>query len=152
MVYIQLLGQLLKYASGMVGLVGTYFIIFYYNRYFLYEKVRSRGILTQGVVTAWNEGSEFINGFVFGGKAPIVEFANDNGHYRHISRTFQSPSPYKIGQIVNVWVLSEKSGTELALEDDKPNEKLKKLLVIGITLCLLSYPFILYSVLKFYFL
>lgn len=151
MVFIQLLGQFLKYVSGMVGLVGTYFIIFYYSRYFLYEKVRSRGILTQGVVTAWNEGSEFINGFVFGGKAPIVEFTNDNGHYRHISRTYQSPSPYQIGQTVNVWVLSEKSGSEMALEDDKPNEKLKKLLFIGIILCLISYPIIFYSIVKFYF-
>ena len=145
-----ILEKILPY-SGIIALVGTYCIIPAIDRAKMPDRVRKIGKTTQGLVTDvyQNPGPIFRNK-TGAGFAPVVEFDYPNGHHRYASTTFQNPSPYKVGDEVIVWYHFYKSKQEAALEDDKPGPSVRKLLIWGIVLCLLSYPYVILRVLDMF--
>lgn len=120
--------------SGM-AFIGTYCLILAYEKQYEIEKILTKGIQTLGTVTELRQDP---SGNV--GNAPVVDFTAQNGSYKHVSTTYTYPSPYKIGQQVEIWYYHYKSINLAALADDKPGSLPKTLLRWGIVLCLLSYP------------
>lgn len=123
------------YLLTIFAFVGTYCLILSYEKQHEIEKVLKRGIRTTGTVVEIRQDPSGN-----AGAAPTVEYITQNGRHRHVSTTYASPSPYRVGQQVEVWYKTNKSNRISALADDKPGNLPKKLLRWGIVLCLLSYP------------
>lgn len=140
---IQTLYQYLLSMSGIIALVGTYMIIIGYTRNGFFENVRLKGIKTEGIVIALNQNpGSFYGGEEGDGFAPVVEFTTINGTHRHVSTIYKNPTPYIVGQKVNIWYYSYKSRREMALEDDAPGDMPQNLFKWGILLCGIGYPLI----------
>lgn len=121
--------------SGM-ALIGTYCLILSYEKQHEIEKVLTKGIKIIGTVIQIRQapsGKE--------GEAPVVEYTTPNGFSHHyFSTTYTVPTPYKIGQQVEIWYYHYKSIKLAALADDKTGDLPKILFRWGIVLCLLTYP------------
>jgi hypothetical protein len=120
--------------SGM-AMIGTYCLILAYQKQHEIEKILTKGIKTLGTVTEMYQDPSGN-----AGEAPVVDYANQNGSYRHVSGTYAMPAAYKIGQQVDIWYYHYKSIRLAALADDKPGNLPKTLFRWGIILCLLTYP------------
>lgn len=147
----QNLWQTIQSLSGITALVGTYLIILSYERQHIFDKVRQKGIRTEGVVTRLNENPSNKEGWTAGGgKAPVVEFHTVNGHYVYASTTYQQPTPYEVGQKVDIWYIFYKSRRDMALADDVPGDTPKKLYWWGVILCGISYPMVFLKLQNFF--
>lgn len=78
------------------------------------------------------------------GQAPTVEYHTVSGNLlKHVSTTYQSPSPYEIGQEVDIWYKNYKSIREATLADDKPDPFLNVIFRLGLILIMIGIPFLL---------
>lgn len=123
------------YILSVMALIGTYCLILAYEKQHEIEKVLTKGIKTLGTVTEMRQ--DLLGN---GGEAPVVDFTTQNGSYKHVSTTYTYPSPYKMGQKVEIWYYHYKSIRLAALADDKPGNLPKTLLRWGIVFCVLTYP------------
>jgi hypothetical protein len=132
--------------SGIIALMGTYMIILGYTRNAMYDNVRKKGIKTEGtVVKMLSRPESTYPGGKPAGYAPVVEFTTINGHYTHVSPTYRNPSPYHVGQKVDIYYKFYKSIHEMALEDDVPDDLPKKLFLCGLLFCGIGYPMVYYK-------
>ena len=140
--------------AAIVALIGTYLIIMSHVRIHYYDKIRSKGRITEGVVTELIP-KDYHSTQASVAMAPVVEFIPDVGvsRFRYVSSTYQYPSPYQVGQKVKIYYKgfsgSKNSIREVALEDDKPGNLPASLLRWGIVLCVISYPLIIWRLTNF---
>jgi hypothetical protein len=116
-----------------------------YEKHHEIEKVLTRGIKILGTVTEIRQapsGKE--------GEAPVVKYTTQNGIYAYFSTTYTVPTPYKMGQQVEIWYYHYKSIKLAALADDKTGDLPKILLRWGIMLCLLTYPAIIQRIITLF--
>ena len=123
------------YVLSGAALIGTYCLILAYEKQHEIEKVLTKGIKTLGTVTEMRQDPSGN-----AGDAPVVDFATQNGSYKHFSTTYTMPTPYKVGQQVDIWYYHYKSIRLAALADDKTGSLPKTLFRWGIVLCILTYP------------
>jgi len=119
------------------ALIGTYLLILANSKQHLPERVKKRGIETEGtIVEIRKEGlEEFV----------VVDFTYPNGSFRHISNKYVYPCPYKVGQKVRIWYYFNKSNREVILEDEGIGNLPSKLYRWGFIICIISYPFLIYK-------
>lgn len=127
----------------LVALVGTYLLIIAYDKSKIVERVTSKGIKTVGTVVEIRQNPGELFGSKEGeGQAPVVDFVTKNGSHRHYSTHYQTPSPYQVGQKVEVCYYFYKSIREVLLANEGAGTLPKTLFRWGIALCLISYPFL----------
>lgn len=126
-----------------LAFIGTYLLIISYDKSKIVERVTSRGIKTEGTVIEirQNPGSLF-SSKEGEGKAPVVDFTTTNGSHRHYSTDYQTPTPYHVGQKVEVRYYFYKSIREVILANEGVGTLPKTLFRWGIAFCLIGYPFI----------
>lgn len=127
----------------LLALVGTYLLIISYDKSMIVERVTSKGIKTAGTVVEIRQAP----GPLFGsgeskGVAPVVDFVFPNGSHRYYSTHYQTPTPYYVGQKVEVRYYFYKSIREVLLTNEDAGTLPKTLFRWGIALCLIGYPFI----------
>lgn len=122
------------------ALIGTYLLILAYSKQHLPERVKKRGVETEGtIVEIRKEGlEEFL----------VVDFTYPNGSFRHFSNKYAYPCPYQVGQKVRIWYYFNKSNREVILEDEGVGNLPSKLYRWGVIICIISYPFILNKLLQ----
>jgi hypothetical protein len=128
----------------LLAFIGTYLLIIAYDRSKIVERVTSKGVKTEGTVVEIRQDP----GPLFGsgeskGSAPVVDFVFPNGSHRYYSTHYQNPTPYYVGQKVEVRYYFYKSIREVLLADEDAGTLPKTLFRWGIVMCLLGYPFIL---------
>ncbi len=117
------------------ALIGTYLLIMAYSRQHLPERVKKRGIETEGTITEIRkDGLKEIL---------VVDFSYPWGSFKHISTEYVYPCPYKVGQKVKIWYYFNKSNREVIVEDEGVGNLPSKLYRWGIIICIISYPFVL---------
>jgi hypothetical protein len=119
------------------ALIGTYLLILAYSKQHLPERVKKRGIETEGtIVEIRKEGlEEFL----------VVDFTYTSCSNSHFSNKYVYPSLYKVGQKVKIWYYFHKSNREVILEDEGIGNLPSKLYRWGFIICIISYPFLLYK-------
>lgn len=126
------------------GIAGTFLVILAYDRKNLVERVKSKGIETEGTVVEMRRNPGSLFGAAAGeGEAPVVDFTTNWGTHRHYSTNYMPAYPYKVGQKVRLWYSFYKSRRDVALETDVPGIMPAGLFRWGIFFCLLGYPFLL---------
>lgn len=122
---------------AILAFVGTYSLIFAYEKQYHVKRVLQHGKETTGKVVEikedpWNKEQDIV----------IVDYDTAAGVFKHYSQGYAQPCPYQVGQTVRIWVWPYKlrHTGRVALPDEQPGKTPLILLVIGIVLCLLSYP------------
>jgi hypothetical protein len=122
---------------AIFAFVGTYCLIFAYEKQYHVKKVMQHGRETTGKVVEirqdpWNKEQVMV----------VVDYDTAAGVFKHFSQGYAQPCPYQVGQAVRVWVWPYKlrQTGRAALPDEKPGKAPVILLAVGIVLCLLSYP------------
>lgn len=129
---------------SVLAFIGTYCIIIYFNNAKMPERVKNRGQVAEGTVIEIRRNPGPLFSSKEGeGYAPVVDFDYPNGSHRHFSTYYQTPSPYQVGQKVQVAYYFYKSIREVVLEGEENQPQSPTLLIWGIGLCLLGYPFVL---------
>lgn len=123
------------YVFSAMIFIGTFCLILAYQKKHEIEQVLKNGTRTVGTVIEIRPDPSGK-----GGEAPVVDLKIPNGSHRHYSTTYASPSPYKVGQQVDIWYKINKTNRTVALADDTPGNLPKILFWAGVVLCLLSYP------------
>jgi hypothetical protein len=132
----------------LLALVGTYLLILSYDRAQLPERVKKRGIKTEGTVIEIRHNPGPLFSKTAGqGEAPVVEFKTSSGSYRHHSTNYVTPCPYQVGQKVSVWYYFYKSKQEVILENEDAGSLPRTFLIWGIAFCAIGYPFIIRNLL-----
>lgn len=131
-------------AMPLVAFIGTYLLIIAYDKSKIVERVMSKGLKAEGTVVEIRQDP----GLLFGsgeskGSAPVVDFVFPNGSHRHYSTHYQTPTPYYVGQKVEVRYYFYKSIREVLLADEDAGTLPKTLFRWGLVMCLLGYPFLL---------
>ncbi|MCB9332871.1 MAG: hypothetical protein H6574_17505 [Lewinellaceae bacterium] len=99
------------------GIAGTFLVILAYDRKNLVERVKSKGIETEGTVVEMRRNPGSLFGAAAGeGEAPVVDFTTNWGTHRHYSTNYMPAYPYKVGQKVRLWYSFYKSGGMLPLK------------------------------------
>jgi hypothetical protein len=138
----EILNTISPYFS-VLAIIGTYCLILAYDRAKMPERVKKRGQLAEGTVVEIRRNPGPIFGSQEGeGFAPVVEFATSSGNHRHFSTHYQTPSPYQVGQKVQVGYYFYKSIREVLLDGEENQPSSPTLLICGVCLCLLGYPFV----------
>lgn len=138
----EILNKISPYLS-ILAFVGTYCIIIYYNNSQMPKRVKTRGKVAEGTVVEIRRNPGTIFSSQEGeGYAPVVDFEYPNGSHRHFSTYYQSPSPYQVGQKVQVGYYFYKSIREVLLDGEENQPRPSTLLILGICLCVLGYPFV----------
>lgn len=128
----------------LLAFIGTYLLIIAYDKSKIVERVTSKGIKTEGTVVEIRQDPGPLFGSKEGeGAAPVVDFITNNGSHRHYSTQYQMPTPYYVGQKVEVRYYFYKSIREVLLPNEDAGTLPKTLFRWGIVMCLLGYPFIL---------
>jgi len=138
----EIINSISPYVS-ILALIGTYCLIVAYDRSKMPERLRKRGQVAEATVTEIlrNPGPLF-SSQEGEGYAPVVEFEAHGSIQRHTSTNYQQPSPHQVGQKVVVRYYFYKSIREVLIDGDEASTASPKLLVWGICLCLVGYPFI----------
>jgi len=125
----------------LFALIGTYLLILAHSKQHLPERVKKRGVETEGtIVEIRKEGlEEFL----------VVDFSYPNGSFRHISNRYVNPCPYKVGQNVKIWYYFRKSNREVVMEGEGVGNTPSKLYRWGIIICLISFPFVIFKMMNF---
>lgn len=135
--------SILLQAMPAVALVGTYLLILAYDRMHLVERVKAKGIETEGTVVEIRRNPGGLFSSTEGeGDAPVVDFVTNWGTHKHYSTNYAIPCPFKVGEKVKVWYYFNKSRQEVVLEEAETDTLPHTLRTWGIILCLLSYPFV----------
>lgn len=126
-----------------LAFIGTYLLIIAYDRSKIVERVTSKGMKTEGTVVEIRQDP----GPLFGsgeskGSAPVVDFVFPNGSHRYYSTHYQTPTPYYVGQKVEVRYYFYKSIREVLLANEGAGTLPKTLFRWGLVMCLLGYPFL----------
>lgn len=138
----EILNKISPYLS-ILAFVGTYCIIIYYNNSQMPKRVKSSGKVAEGTVVEVRRNPGPIFSSQEGeGYAPVVDFEYPNGSHRHFSTYYQTPSAYQVGQKVKVQYYFYKSIREVLLDGEENQPQSPTLLIWGICLCLLGYPFV----------
>lgn len=138
----EILNTISPYFS-VFAFVGTYCLILAYDRAKMPERVKKRGQKAEGTVVEIRRNPGPLFGSQEGeGYAPVVDFDYPNGNYRYHSNYYQSPSPYHVGQKVQVGYYFYKSIREVIIDGEENQPQSPTLLIWGICLCLLGYPFV----------
>lgn len=133
---------------SILAVIGTFCLILAYNRASLPQRVKSRGRTAEGTVIEIRRNPGALFSAQEGeGYAPVVDFEHPNGSHRYFSTYYQSPSPYQVGQKVQVRYYFYKSIREVILEGEENQPQSPVLLIWGICLCLIGYPFIVIKIL-----
>lgn len=129
---IEILG---KY-SGAILLIGVLLAAWSWNRMHLVSRLLKNGSRTKGIVVELRDENEGMPDHAAGsGKAPVVEYTTISGNVlRHISTSYKSPSPYHVGQEVDIWYRNYKSIREATLADDQPDPFLKTIFRLALAL------------------
>ena len=132
----------------LLGFIGTYLLILSYDRAQMPERVKKRGIKTEGTVIEIrrNPGSLFSK-TEGQGDAPVVDFNTISGSHRYHSTNYITPCSYQVGQKVPVWYYFYKSKQEVILENEDAGSLPRTLLVWGIAFCVIGYPFLIRNLL-----
>jgi hypothetical protein len=127
----------------LLAFIGTYLLIIAYDKSKIVERVTSKGVKTEGTVVEirQNPGSLF-SSKDGEGEAPVVDFVTYNGSHRHYSTDYQTPTPYHVGQKVEVRYYFYKSIREVILANEGAGTLPKTLFRWGLALCLIGYPFL----------
>jgi len=135
--------SILLQAMPAVALVGTYLLILAFDKAHLVERVKARGIETEGTVVEIRRNPGGLFSSKEGeGEAPVVDFITNGGTHKHYSKNYATPCPFKVGEKVKVWYYFHKSRREVALAEAETDTLPHTLRKWGIILCLLSYPFL----------
>lgn len=128
---------------SVLAIVGTYCIIIYYNRAQMPARVKKWGKKAEGTVVEIRRNPGPLFSSQEGeGYAPVVDFEYPNGSHRHFSTYYQTPCPYQVGQKVELQYYFSKSIREVLMDGEENQPISPTLLILGIGLCLLGYPFI----------
>ncbi len=137
--------------SGIFSIVGFLLLAHSHNRKNYIKNILKNGIKTQGKVVEICRDPGPIFGKEGEGFAPVVEYTTDSGNVlKHPSQTYQTPTKYQVGQLVDIWYVNYKSNREAALADDQPGELPKKLFITGLILLLVAAPKIIFSMLNLF--
>jgi hypothetical protein len=127
----------------LLAVIGTYLLIIAYDKSKIFERVKSKGIKTEGTMIEIRKNPGPLFGSKEGeGEAPVVDFVTNNGSHRHYSTHYQNPCPYQVGQKVEVSYYFYKSIREVLLPHEDTRTLPKILFRWGIILCLIGYPFL----------
>lgn len=121
----------------LAAFIGTYLLILANDKSKIVERVKSKGVKTEGTVIEIRDNPD--SG---GGQAVVVDFVTKNGSHRHYSTHYQNPCPYQVGQKVEVSYYFYKSIREVLLPHEDAGTLPKTLFRWGIILCLIGYPFL----------
>lgn len=138
----EILNSISPYFS-VLAFIGTYCLILAYDRSKMPDRVKKRGQKTEGTVIEIRRNPGPLFSSQEGeGYAPVVEFETPWGNHRHFSIYYQTPSPYQVGQKVQVGYYFYKSIREVLLDGEENEPTSPVLYIWGICLCLLGYPFV----------
>jgi hypothetical protein len=136
--------NLLFAAGPLLSLIGTYLIILSHSKNNEIAHTLSKGRVAEGTVIALTENPDDLDLMTkLRAKAPLVEFHTSIGWHRYQSSTYRDPSPYQVGQKVEIFYYFYKSRREMALADDEPGTLPKTLMKWGIIFCAVGYPVLL---------
>lgn len=136
--------NILSAAGPLLSLIGTYLLILSYSKNNEIAHTLSKGRVTEGTVIQLTENPDDLDLMTkLRAKAPLVEFHTNIGWHRYQSSTYKDPSPYHVGQKVQIYYYFYKSRREMALADDEPGTLPKTLLKWGIIFCAVGYPVLL---------
>ncbi len=124
-----------NYVISALAFIGTYCLIIAYQKQYEIENVLNQGVKTAGTVIEIRERDNASNTAM-----AVIEYRVNNNIYKHYSSPVHLPGSYKTGQKVPIWYYHYKSIRQAALADDKPGALPKRLMIVGIIFCLLSYP------------
>lgn len=119
--------------AGIMVVAGGLMMAWSWDQKTLTARILRRGIRTRGKVIELQDAPA--RSVPLASKAPIVEYTASSGYkVRHVSATYQSPSPYVVGQEVDIWYQHYKSRRESALADDRPNPAIDRIFRLGLLL------------------
>ncbi|AEE48814.1 DUF3592 domain-containing protein [Haliscomenobacter hydrossis] len=140
----EILNSISPYFS-FLAFIGTYLLILANDRSHLVGRVKKRGIQTEGTVVELHQNPGPLFSKTSGeGVAPVVDFTTNGGTHRHYSTHYETPSPYQVGQKVQVWYYFYKSKREVTLADEDGGTLPQTFYRWGIVFCALGYPFLLW--------
>lgn len=129
--------QWLTNYGGILAVTGALMMAWSWDQKTLTDRVLRKGIRTRGKVVELRDAPQ--RSVPFSAKAPIVEYTTHSGNtVRHVSSTYQSPSPYVVGQEVDIWYRYYKSQREAALADDRPGPAIDRIFRLGILLAVIG--------------
>lgn len=129
--------QWLSNYGGALLVIGALMTAWSWDQKTLVSRLHKKGIHTRGKVVELRDNPNPSSNAP--GKAPTVEYTTQSGNtIRHISTTYQSPSPYSVGQEVDIWYRNYKSRRDAVLADDRPSPFFDRLFRLGLILALIG--------------
>ncbi|MBK9256509.1 MAG: hypothetical protein IPM42_13560 [Saprospiraceae bacterium] len=137
----QTLQNILATSGPILALIGTYCFILSYSKAHEIEHTIRKGRIAEGTVIELQDNPADLHlNTKLRRKAPLVDFHSHIGWHQYQSITYRDPSPYQVGQKVQIYYYFYKSRREFALADDEPGTLPKTLLKWGIIFCIIGYP------------
>ena len=127
----------------LVAIIGTYLLIIANDKSKMVERVKAKGIKTEGTIVEIRQNPGALFSSKEGeGEAAVVDFVTTHGSHRHYSTHYQTPCPYQVGQKVEVWYYFYKSIREVVFANEDAGSLPKTLFRWGVAFCLIGYPFL----------